>query len=193
MGDPKLPKKKYKTPSHPWQKARIEEEKVLMKEYGLRNKKEIWKMVSVMKSFHQQAKSLIVSKTAQADKERIQMMEKLASYGLVEMGSDLDDVLGLTVRNIMDRRLQTQVVKLGLARSPKQARHFIIHRHIMVGDKVITAPSYLVTGAESGLVKFAPRSKLSNPSHPGREMPAVKPKIPDDASTKPAKPKGESS
>lgn len=185
MGDPKLPKKKYKTPSHPWQKGRIEEEKVLMKEYGLKNKKEIWKMVSVLRSYHEQAKSLIVSRTAQADKERIQMMRKLVSYGLIDTGAHLDDVLGLTTRNILERRLQTLLVKRGLAHSVKQARHFITHMHIMVGDKVITSPSYLVTSAESTKIRFAPRSALSEIAHPARQAPRVTPaEVPDHPSTK---------
>ncbi len=185
MGDPKFPKKKYKTPSHPWQKKRIEEEKVLMKEYGLKNKKEIWKMVSVLRSYHQQAKSLIVSRTAQADKERIQMMGKLVSYGLVDTGAHLDDVLGLTVRNILDRRLQTMLVKRGLASSVKQARHFITHMHVMVGEKIITSPSYLVTSAESTNIRFAPRSVLSDIAHPARAAKSVTPaEVPDHPSTR---------
>lgn len=184
MGDPKLPKKKYRTPSHPWQKGRIEEEKVLMKEYGLKNKKEIWKMVSVLRNFHQQAKSLIVSTSPQADKERIQMMGKLASYGLVEAGATLDNVLGLTVRDILDRRLQTLLVKMRMACSVDQARHFISHMHIMVGDNVITSPSYLVTSAESTKIRFAPRSVLSDIAHPARAAQAATPPlVPDHPST----------
>lgn len=185
MGDPKLPKKKYKTPSHPWQKGRIEEEKVLVKEYGLKNKKEIWKMVSILKNFHQQAKSLIVSKSPQADKERIQMMGKLASYGLVEAGATLDNVLGLTVKDILDCRLQTLLVKRGMARSVTQARHFITHSHIMVGENVITSPSYLVTSAESTKIRFAPRSVLSDIAHPARAAQALTPaEVPDHPSTR---------
>lgn len=184
MGDPKLPKKKYRTPSHPWQKGRIEEEKVLMKEYGLKNKKEIWKMASVLRNFHQQAKSLIVSTSPQADKERIQMVGKLASYGLVEAGATLDNVLGLTVRDILDCRLQTLLVKKGMARSVSQARHFITHMHIMVGDNVITSPSYLVTRAENTKIQFAPRSVLSDIAHPARAAQAATPaEVPDHPST----------
>ncbi len=185
MGDPKLPKKKYRTPSHPWQKGRIEEEKLLKKEYGLKNKKEIWKMVSVLRNFHQQAKSLIVSKSPQADKERIQMIGKLASYGLVEAGATLDNVLGLTVRDIMDRRLQTILFKRGMACSVDQARQFITHMHIMVGENVITSPSYLVTSAESTKIGFAPRSILSDIAHPARAAQGVTPaEVPDPQSTR---------
>lgn len=174
MGDPKLPKKKYKTPSHPWQKVRIDEEKDLMKEYGVKNKKEIWKMNSVLKNFHEQAKSLIVSRTSQADRERIQMMERLASYGLVERTSGLDTVLGLTIKNVMDLRLQTLIVKQGLAHSIGQARQFITHRHVMIGDKVITSPSYLVRREDRPLIRFATRSALTDAAHPMRAVEAKK-------------------
>ena len=40
MGDPRKLRKKYYPPSHPWQKIRIDEEKILMKDYGFKNKKE---------------------------------------------------------------------------------------------------------------------------------------------------------
>lgn len=188
MGDPKLPKKKYRTPNHPWQKGRIEEELVLMKEYGLKNKKEIWKMVSLMRSFHEKAKRLIVSATPQAQKERTQMMRKLSSYGVVEEVAPLDDVLGLTVRNFMDRRLQTLMVRQGLARTVKQARHFIVHRHVMVGENIVTAPSYLVTKEEGALVRFTPSSALASPDHPVRAPPAsvAVPAIPEAAGGKEA-------
>ena len=66
----------------------------------------------------------------------------------------------------MERRLQTQVVRRGLARTMKQARQMIVHRHIMVGDKIITSPSYLVKAEEEDKIKFAPKSPFSNPDHP---------------------------
>ena len=61
MGDPRRLKKKYNTPQHPWQKTRIETEAVLRKEYGLKNKKEIWKMATQFKNFSDQAKRLIAA------------------------------------------------------------------------------------------------------------------------------------
>ena len=74
MGDPIKHRKKYSKPSHPWQRERIEEEKGIMKEYGLKNKKELWKMESKLKTFSQQAKRLITEKGEQAEKERIKKL-----------------------------------------------------------------------------------------------------------------------
>src|SRR3989344_1339576 len=122
MGDPRRIRKKYQGPKHPWNKARIDEETQLRKDYGLKNKQEIWRFVSKLKSFTNQAKKLIIARTTQAEKERKQLIARLNKLGLVSTDAQLDDVLGLSVRNFLDRRLQTQIYKKGLARSVKQAR-----------------------------------------------------------------------
>ncbi|MDP6293727.1 MAG: 30S ribosomal protein S4, partial [Candidatus Woesearchaeota archaeon] len=61
MGDPRRMKSKIDRPSHPWDKTRIEEESVLSAEYGLRNKKELWRMHNTLRGFTTQAKNLIAS------------------------------------------------------------------------------------------------------------------------------------
>lgn len=170
MGDPKKLKKKYSTPIHPWQKDRIEDEKALIEGYGLKNKKEIWKIDSKVKGFRKQAKNLIASTTPQGEKEKVQLITKLNRIGLLSERADLDDVLGLEVRDLMERRLQTMVFRKGLAKSVKQARQFIIHQHIMVGDKKITVPSYLVKRGEEDTITFAQSSQLTDPEHPEREI-----------------------
>ncbi|MBS3126021.1 30S ribosomal protein S4 [Candidatus Woesearchaeota archaeon] len=174
MGDPKHPKKKYSTPSHPWQKARIEEEKVLLKEYGLVNKKEIWKMNSLLKGFTQQAKQLITLTTAQADKEQKQFLKRLHRMGILSEGTQLEDVLSLKLHDVMKRRLQSQVFQRSLSRSMKQARQFITHKHIRVRDTAVTSPSYIVMRDEESLISFVPNSSLASPEHPERAIPEKK-------------------
>ena len=132
MGDPKKRRRQYNTPIHPWQKARIDEEVKLIHEYGLKNKKEIWKLASKARDFARQAKKLIADTTAQGELEKKQLLTRLASLNILTANSDLDDVLGLTTKNLMDRRLQTIVVKKGLAKSMKEARQLIVHGHIMI-------------------------------------------------------------
>ena len=168
MGDPKLPKKKYKTPSHPWQRVRIDEEKDLMKEYGVKNKKEIWRMESMLRNYKAQAKKLIALRGSQAEKEKRALLEKLLRYGLVKETTAVDPVLDLSLRDILERRLQTQVFKKGFARSPKQARQFIVHEHINIGERKITSPSYLVELREEPLISFAQGSALGSAEHPER-------------------------
>jgi len=168
MGDPKKIRKKYKGPRHPWQKTRIEEEKVILKEYGMKNKKELWRMESKLRDFSDRAKKLITARTAQAEKERKELLTKLQSMGLISMEAGLDDVLGLELRNILERRLQTLIYKKTLARTMDQARQFIVHGHVMIGDKKITSPSYLISVKEEGTLTFAGKSKLNDPEHPER-------------------------
>ena len=170
MGDPKKPRKKYSTPIHPWQKFRIDDEKVLIEEYGLKNKKEIWKITSKVKGFSRQAKSLIARTTPQGEKEKIQLIKRLNRLGLLSEEANLDDVLGLEVRDLMERRLQTMVFRKGLAKSINQARQFIVHQHIIVGDRKITVPSYLVKMGEEHTISFAQISQLADPEHPEREQ-----------------------
>ncbi|PIN73152.1 30S ribosomal protein S4, partial [Candidatus Woesearchaeota archaeon CG10_big_fil_rev_8_21_14_0_10_45_5] len=108
MGDPRRLKKKYKTPIHPWQSARIEEEAVLIKNYGLKNKREIWKMEAVLRRFTELAKKVIKASNAQAEKERTNMLEQLYLMGLTDKKDvQLDDALSLKINNVMERRLQT--------------------------------------------------------------------------------------
>lgn len=170
MGDPRRLKNKYARPRMPWKQARIEEERALMKEYGLKNKSEIWKLSSQMKRFADQAKKLIAATGPQAEKERMQLIQKLCRLGLVQKTAKLDDVLGLTLKNFLDRRLQTIVLKKGLATTPKQARQFIVHEHIAIANKKITSPSYLVLVDEEPKVSFVAKSALSNPDHPARTI-----------------------
>ncbi|RME32003.1 30S ribosomal protein S4 [Candidatus Woesearchaeota archaeon] len=168
MGDPKRIRKKYETPRHPWIGSRIQEEKQLKKEFGLANKKEIWKMGTYLKRFKDRAKALIAQQGAQADKEREQLINRMVRLGLIKHGATFDDILGLTINDIMNRRLQTIMVKKNLARSPRQARQMITHRHVVVGDTVVTSPSYLVTVEEEASVGFATRSPFISEQHPER-------------------------
>mgnify|MGYP000047010980 CR=1 FL=1 len=82
----------------------------------------------------------------------------------------LDDVLGLDVRDLLERRLQTIVYRKGLAQTINQARQLIVHRHIAIGDRVVDVPGYLVTVDEEKLVKYAPNSPLNDPNHPIRKV-----------------------
>ncbi len=168
MGDPRRIRKKYQGPRHPWNKERIEEEKQLLREYGLSNKKELWKVQSKLTNFKDNIKRLIPLSSEQSVREREQIFSRLRRLGLLGASASADDVLGLSVRSLLDRRLQTVVFKKGLARSIKQARQFIVHGHIVVGDRKITSPGYLVPVAEESLIDFRPSSSLAQEDHPER-------------------------
>ncbi len=168
MGDPKKPKKKYDTPAHPWQKKRIDDEKALVKEYGFKNKREIWKLHSWLRSMQRFAKHTITTTSDQVLKERADLLRKLSEYGLVGEGATVDDVLGLEVHDVLNRRLQTLVFRKGLARSMRQARQFIVHKHIEISGRKVTSPNYLVRVADETQISFSANSALADAAHPER-------------------------
>jgi len=175
MGDPGKLRAKFKGPGHPWNKARIDEEKALIREYGLKNKQELWRASSNLKKATAQAKKLIAATGTQADKERGQLLSRLQRYGLVKTGAELDDILGLSVKDFLSRRLQTVLFRKGLARSVKQARQFITHNQVICGGKKVTAPSYFVSLEEESTIDFAANSALANSEHPERKQPEKPP------------------
>jgi ribosomal protein S4 len=65
--------KTYSRPKRPFDKPRIEEEAGIVKEFGLKNKREIWKAEAKIKSIREKAKKLISSKP----EEQHALFEKL--------------------------------------------------------------------------------------------------------------------
>ncbi|MFT4309979.1 MAG: 30S ribosomal protein S4, partial [Candidatus Woesearchaeota archaeon] len=152
MGDPKKRRKKYATPNHPWQKERLEAEEPLIKAYGLKNKKELWRAQSTLRRFRTQAKKLSSTLAAQSVVEEENLLLRLRRLGMLKPESRLDDVLTLTLHDILERRLQTIVYRQGLAKSMEQARQFITHEHIVIGNTKIKAPGHLVTIDEQTII-----------------------------------------
>ena len=173
MGDPRKIRKKYETPTHPWQKDRIDEEKTLTIEFGLKNKKEIWRMETLLKKFKDQVKALASRIDEQSKLEEKQLVNRLLSLGLITKEDPLDTVLGLGIRDVLERRLQTIIVRKGLAKTMKQSRQFITHGHVIVDNKKITFPSYIISLKEESLLEFIPTSTLSNVDHPERMIKEV--------------------
>jgi small subunit ribosomal protein S4 len=174
MGDPRKQRKKYSGPQHPWNKARIDEEKILVTEYGLKNKKELWKMTSKLSNFRKQAKSLIARKDKQGEIEKADFLKKLSKLGLVTIESSLDDVLDLSVKDLLERRLQTILFRKSFARSINQARQFIVHEHVFYDGHKLDVPSFLVFAGTEESVTFDPKSALSDPEHPERKIEEIK-------------------
>jgi small subunit ribosomal protein S4 len=170
MGDPRTLRKKYTTPKKMWTKVRIDEEKELSNEFGLRNSREIWKADALLRNILRQAKQIIARKTPQTDKEKDQLLARLKSLSLITADGDINAVLNIKLKDIIARRLQTIVFKKNLANTIKQARQFVVHRHIMVGDKSVTVPSYLVKKDEEDKVSFKSSSNLSKADHPERVL-----------------------
>lgn len=172
MGDPRKMRKKFSTPSHPWQKERIEEEKGIIKQYGLRRKYEIWKMDSMLKKFLNRAKTIIGERTEQSEIEKKQLLDRLNLLGLLKKESRVEEVLNLKLNDIMERRLQTLVCRKQIAKTMRQARQFITHEHIAVGARKITTPSYLVSINEESQIKLIDPINVQNIQAPKEEVKA---------------------
>ena len=141
----KRQKKQYQKPKHPWQATRINEEAALVRSYGLKNKKELWRAASKLRNWRAQARALVgLSKEERVAAEKV-IFARLIKLGLLNKDADLDDILGLKIEQVLDNRLQTQVHKKGLASTVKQARQFIVHGKVLVNGDVVTAPSYAAT------------------------------------------------
>jgi small subunit ribosomal protein S4 len=166
MGIVRKPRKKYSGPNHPWEAERINAERVLKKNYGLKNKKEIWKIASKLKNMKDQAKKLIARTDDQAKKEEKVLLEKLIKLGLLNDDATLDSILEINIEKFLDRRLQSVLVHKGLARTTKQARQMISHGHISIENKKTNVPSYLVKLSEEIKIKYAPSSSFTDKEHP---------------------------
>ncbi len=172
MGDPKFSRKKYEKPMHPWQGDRIKAENELIKKYGLKNKKELWKAQSLLRNYRQRSRELqakVRYQDKQAEKEMDELLKKLGSHGLLPLeGATLNDVLSLDVEAILSRRFQTLAYVKGLAYSSKQARQLIVHGHAAIGDRKVTVPGYNVKRSEESLIGYSANSPLANDLHPAR-------------------------
>jgi len=170
MGDPKKQKKKYETPRFPWRSDILQSELRLLGEYGLRNKRELWRHRTMLSKFRGIARSLLGVPSDERVKLEAQLLGKLKRLGMLPENAVLDDVLDMTVEDILERRLQTIVFRKGLAKTIFQARQLITHGHIAIGDKKVFSPSYLVPKEEEDKVTYAPTSPLANPDHPLRTL-----------------------
>ncbi len=153
--------KTYETPSRPHEA--IQEETELLEEYGLKNKKELWKAESELRRHRRETRRLLAEQESGE-----QIVEKLQRFGILEENTELNDILSLDVEDILERRLQTLVYRKGLARSIDQARQFVVHGHISIGDRRVTVPSYTVKRSEEEKIDFHDSSSLSDELHPER-------------------------
>ena len=170
MGKPKFSRKKYVTPSHPWQADRIKAENELIKKYGLKNKREIWKAETALRRYRGQARTLLakISSDPQAKKESDQLIMHLTNLNILPHNSNLDDVLTLENESILSRRLQTLTYLKGLANTPDHSRQLICHGHIAISGRKITVPSYIVTKQEENDIGYTNDSPLNDTMHPSR-------------------------
>jgi len=153
-------RKGFKRPKTPWDDTLIEEERRLLREFGLKNKKELWRARSTLRGFRRRAREITANKD-EADEKAL--LDKLVKFNILEKTHGIDDVLALTVEDILNRRLQTIVFRKNMANTVKQARQFIVHGHVRIDGRKVTFPSYFVPADEEGKIEVTLQIKVPNP------------------------------
>ncbi len=155
----------YETPNHPYQGERIAEEGDLIGRYGLKNKEEVWRAQSELRNYRREARRLLGRVGEESSEEFIDRLQRI---GVLDADEALDDVLSLDVSDVLERRLQTVVYRKGLANTISQARQFVTHGHIRIGERRVTEPSYTVAVSEEDAISFDENSPLADELHPER-------------------------
>ncbi len=162
MGDPRKSRKKWEKPGHPWIKDRLIEEMELVGKYGLRNKRELWLAQTFLRNIRNRAKALLSLPPDERSVRERALARRLYNLGLLQKEEGtVDDILGLTVEDVLQRRLQTIVFRKGLARTIHEARQLIVHGHISVGGRRVRSPGYLVDREKEQLIGFTPGSPVA--------------------------------
>ena len=157
-------------PRRPFEKERLDNEMKLIGEFGLKNKREVWRTQLTLARIRKAARTLLTldEKDTKRMFEGGALLRRLLRLGVLdEQKSQLDYVLALKPADFLERRLQTQVFKLGLAKSIHHARVLIRHRHIRVGKQIVNIPSFLVRADSQKHIDYSLNSPLGG-GRPGR-------------------------
>jgi small subunit ribosomal protein S4 len=181
MGDPRKITKKYKKPKKLLDKTRVIEEGKLKREYGLKNTRELWIAQSELRRVRREARKLLALSEEERKKGAAIVLGKLERLGILAGDSTIDNVLSLTVRNFLERRLQTLIFRKGMARTAVQARQLITHGFVSLNGRKATSPGTTVTRAAEGNIAYYRQIDLSVPEKeepkpaeaPAQEAPAA--------------------
>lgn len=158
-------RKRFKRPKSPFDTEQINEGKEIKKKFGLRRKKEMWIAQEVLRQYRQRARNLIAVSDPEGEKV---LLDKLVKIGLLAKGSNqLDDVLGLTLENLLERRLQTVLFRKELTKTVSQARQAIVHGHVTLDGKRMVFPSYTVKSEEESKLQCSFKPPEPQAKHKG--------------------------
>jgi small subunit ribosomal protein S4 len=175
LGDPKKARKRYSRPRSPWRADQLAQELYLLGTFGLRNKRELWKAQTNLSSVRKQARVLLAATHEVRLREEKKLLDSLRRKGLVGENATLDDILSLTVEDILSRRLQTMVFKKGMAVSALHSRQLITHGHVAVGERRINVPGYQVRAAEEPVIRLIGSKTDERPPAPAEAQPQPAP------------------
>ena len=156
------------TPRNPWEKQRLVKELHLIGTYALKNKTELWTVLTQTKKDKEQAgRLLITTDKSEFLTEGRALLNRLFNLSLItgvdfndeeDISKCLKEVLNLEVSDYLDRRLQTLVFRHGFARDTYHARSLITQKQIVVNGKVVDKPGMLVKSAMEGFIEINPNS-----------------------------------
>ena len=161
MGDPKTPRRVWKKPKRPLNYDLMMDELKILGTFGLKTKRELWKTQTELSRVRLHARSLLALRQEDRKRKEPILIQSLSKIGLVDQNSTLDDVLNLQVTDLLSRRLQTMAQKKLYFKTPYQARQAIVHGHVMIGDSVVTIPSYVVKTEEEAKIHLIPESRFN--------------------------------
>ena len=173
MGDPKKQRKSYETPRHPWRRDQLEVELRLLGEYGLRNKRELWRYKTMLSQVRGIPRSLLGASEEERARLEREYLAKLSRIGVLAESASIDEILELGIRDLLERLLQNMVFRRGLAKTVYQARQLVSHGHIAVAGRVVSVPGYIVKRDEEQKLKYFSHSPLSKSDHPIRKVVAA--------------------
>merc|ERR1719265_2540911 len=157
-------------PACTYEKERLKAELMLVGEYGLKNKRELYRINVALSKIRKAARVLLTY--PEKDPRRIfqgnALLRRMVRYGFLDQDKQqLDYVLALTTDIFLSRRLQTMVFKMGLAKSIHHARVLIRQRHIRIRKQIVNSPSFIVRIDSQKLIDYAIGSSLCG-GRPGR-------------------------
>ena len=161
MGDPKTSRRVWKKPKRPLNYDLMMDELKILGTFGLKTKRELWKTQTELSRVRLQARSLLALRQEIRERKEPILIQSLSKIGLVDQNSTLDDVLNLQVTDLLERRLQSIAKKKLYFKTPYQARQAIVHGHVMIGDGVVTIPSYIVKTEEETKIHLIPESRFN--------------------------------
>jgi len=161
MGDPKTPRRVWKKPKRPLNYDLMMDELKILGTFGLKTKRELWKTQTELSRVRFQARSILALRQEERERKEPILIQSLSKIGLIDQNSTLDDVLNLQVTDLLSRRLQTIAQRRLYFKTPYQARQAIVHGHIMIGDSVVTIPSYIVKTEEETKIRLIPESRFN--------------------------------
>jgi len=156
-----MPRRVWKKPKRPLNYDLMKDELKTLGTFGLKTKKELWKTQTELSRVRLQARSLLALRQEERERKEPILIQSLSKIGLVDQNSTLDDVLNLQVNDLLSRRLQTMAQRKLFFKTPYQARQAIVHGHIMIGDSVVTIPSYVVKTEEETKIRLIPESRFN--------------------------------